>query len=62
MSEFAAVFDSPAEKDGPPTRLPFRVARVLPGTPGSPETGGMYRVAIADVSARSGGDFDCSDH
>ncbi|CAM5568736.1 hypothetical protein STANM309S_01801 [Streptomyces tanashiensis] len=29
---------------------------------GMPETGGMYRVAIADVSAWTVGDFSYSDH
>ncbi|WP_281157677.1 hypothetical protein, partial [Streptomyces sp. HYC2] len=62
LGEFAAVFDSPAKKDGPPTRLHFHVGRILQGTLGSPETGGMYRVAIEDVSAWTGGDFSCSDH
>jgi hemolysin III len=36
--------------------------RILAGTLGSPETGGMYRVAIEDVSAWTGGDFSYSDH
>ncbi|MET7937265.1 hypothetical protein [Streptomyces sp. NPDC005322] len=61
LGEFAAVFDSPAKKDGPPTHLHFHVARILQGTLGIPETGGMYRVA-KDVSAWSVGDFSYSDH
>lgn len=62
LSEFAAVFDTPTKKDGPPTHLHFHVARILQGTVGIPETGGMYRVAIEDVSAWTVGDFSYSDH
>ena len=62
LSEFSAVFDNPVRKDGPPTHLHFHVARILQGTVGIPETGGMYRVAIEDVSAWTVGDFSYSDH
>ncbi|WP_128374868.1 hypothetical protein [Streptomyces cavernae] len=62
LGEFSAVFDTPAKKDGPPTHLHFHVARILQGTVGIPETGGMYRVAIEDVSAWTVGDFSYSDH
>ncbi|MFK4105034.1 hypothetical protein ACI2L1_34160 [Streptomyces sp. NPDC019531] len=64
LGEFSAVFDTPAneDKDGPPTHLHFHVARILQGTVGIPETGGMYRVAIDDVSAWTMGDFSYSDH
>ncbi|MFE2538027.1 hypothetical protein [Streptomyces sp. NPDC059371] len=62
LGEFSAVFDTPAQKNGPPTHLHFHVARILQGTVGIPETGGMYRVAIADVSAWTMGDFSYSDH
>ncbi|MFE9883249.1 hypothetical protein [Streptomyces sp. NPDC005784] len=62
LGEFSAVFNTPAEKDGPPSHLHFHVARILQGTVGIPETGGMYRVAIADVSAWTMGDFSYSDH
>ncbi|MFD3474772.1 hypothetical protein [Streptomyces sp. NPDC058695] len=49
--------------DGPaPTHLHFHVARILQGSVGIPETGGMYRVAIQDVSAWTVGDFSYSDH
>ncbi|MER5782615.1 hypothetical protein ABT104_12940 [Streptomyces mobaraensis] len=61
LGEFAAVFDAPAKKEGPPTHLHFHVARILQGTVGIPETGGMYRVAIEDVSAWTMGDFSYSD-
>ncbi|GAA2943716.1 hypothetical protein GCM10010446_31230 [Streptomyces enissocaesilis] len=61
LGGFSAVFDTPAEKDGPPTHLHFHVARILQGTVGIPETGGMYRVAIEDVSAWTVGDFSYSD-
>lgn len=50
------------DRDGPPTHLHFHVARILQGSMGIPETGGMYRVAITDVSAWSVGQFSYSDH
>ena len=62
LGEFSAVFDAPTKKDGSPTHLHFHVARILQGTVGIPETGGMYRVAIEDVSAWTMGDFSYSDH
>jgi len=61
LGEFSGVFDAPAKEDGPPTHLHFHVARILQGTVGIPETGGMYRVAIEDVSAWTVGDFSYSD-
>jgi hypothetical protein len=62
LGEFAAVFDGPAKNDGPPTHLHFHLARILQGAVGIPETGGMYRVAIEDISAWTVGDFSYSDH
>ncbi|MEU7282060.1 hypothetical protein AB0A69_25280 [Streptomyces sp. NPDC045431] len=62
LGEFAGVFGTSAPKDGPPTHLHFHVARILQGTVGIPETGGMYRVSIADVSAWTVGDFSYTDH
>ncbi|UUU32819.1 hypothetical protein JIX56_24695 [Streptomyces sp. CA-210063] len=62
LAGFSTVFDTPAKGDGPPTHLHFHVARILQGTVGIPETGGMYRVAIEDVSAWTVGDFSYSDH
>ncbi|MGW6541615.1 hypothetical protein ACWGBH_01970 [Streptomyces massasporeus] len=62
LGEFSEVFDTPTKKEGPPTHLHFHVARILQGTVGVPETGGMYRVAIEDVSAWTAGDFSYSDH
>jgi hypothetical protein len=44
-----------------PTYLHFHLARILQGSVGIPETGGMYRVAIRDVSAWTVGDFSYSD-
>lgn len=61
LGEFAAVFDSQRRRTGRPTRLHFHVARILAGTLRSPETGGMYRVAIEDISAWTEGDFSYSD-
>ncbi|MEV4870542.1 hypothetical protein [Streptomyces syringium] len=50
------------DRNRPPTHLHFHVARILQGSIGIPETGGMYRVAIKDVSAWTMGDFSYSDH
>ncbi|MEV5608825.1 hypothetical protein [Streptomyces sp. NPDC052225] len=61
LGEFSAVFDAPTKRADPPTHLHFHVARILQGTVGIPETGGMYRVAIEDVSAWTVGDFSYSD-
>ncbi|MGW0827740.1 hypothetical protein [Streptomyces sp. NPDC002845] len=44
-----------------PTHLHFHVARILQGNFGIPDTGGMYRVALADVSAWTVGDIGYSD-
>ncbi|CAL9473099.1 hypothetical protein OOK44_14120 [Streptomyces cellulosae] len=60
LAEFASVFDAPVKREGPPTHLHFHVARIIQGTVGVPETGGMYRVAIEDVSAWTVGDFSYS--
>ncbi|GDY56272.1 hypothetical protein SVIO_068950 [Streptomyces violaceusniger] len=49
------------DRGEPPTHLHFHVARILQGSMGIPETGGMYRVAIKDVSAWTVGDFSYSD-
>lgn len=58
----ASADDQQPARDEPPTHLHFHVARILQGTVGIPETGGMYRVAIEDVSAWTVGDFSYSDH
>jgi hypothetical protein len=72
LAEFSAAFTgspgspgspgSADKNDHPPTHLHFHVARILQGTVGIPETGGMYRVSIEDVSAWTVGDFSYSDH
>ncbi|MGW0122265.1 hypothetical protein [Streptomyces sp. NPDC003327] len=63
LGEFSAVFAAPrAREDEPPTHLHFHMARILQGTVGIPETGGMYRVSIADISAWTMGDVTYSDH
>ncbi|MDJ0385192.1 hypothetical protein [Streptomyces sp. G-G2] len=58
----AARTELRSQPEDPPTHLHFHVARILQGNTGIPETGGMYRVSIADVSAWTVGDFDYSDH
>ncbi|MGA5564629.1 hypothetical protein ACPCUV_26160 [Streptomyces platensis] len=68
LGPFAALFSSagadtrPPQRKGPPTHLYFHVARILQGSIGLPETGGMYRVEIKDVGAWTVGDFSYSDH
>ncbi|MEU7565762.1 hypothetical protein [Streptomyces fradiae] len=64
LGGFAGVFAPPPEatgRPGAPTHLHFHVARILQGTLGIPETGGMYRVALEDVSAWTVGDFSYTD-
>ncbi|MFI6698852.1 hypothetical protein ACIBJC_07695 [Streptomyces sp. NPDC050509] len=67
LGPFAAIFVSPGRgarprtRSEPPTHLHFHVARILQGTLGIPETGGMYRISIKDVSAWTVGDVSYSD-
>ncbi|MFE7276357.1 hypothetical protein [Streptomyces sp. NPDC057623] len=68
LRPFAAVFTPPqgdgGHRPGPdegPTHLHFHVARILQGSFGIPDTGGMYRVALKDVSAWTIGDIGYSD-
>ncbi|MGW6781085.1 hypothetical protein [Streptomyces sp. NPDC054987] len=65
LGPFAEVFswsESTARQSaGPPSHLHFHVARILQGPVGIPETGGMYRIALDDVSAWTVGDFSYSD-
>ncbi|MEU9388783.1 hypothetical protein AB0D86_02120 [Streptomyces sp. NPDC048324] len=74
LGRFAAAF-APSKEDGDPppddgdgdgdgdgpTHLHFHVARILQGSYGIPDTGGMYRVALEDVSAWTIGDIGYSD-
>jgi hypothetical protein len=68
LGRFAAAFTPhkdggerrPADGDRP-THLHFHVARILQGSFGIPDTGGMYRVALEDVSAWTIGDIGYSD-
>ncbi|MCF3147966.1 hypothetical protein [Streptomyces platensis] len=68
LGPFSALFSSagadtrPPRQKEPPTHLHFHVARILQGSIGLPETGGMYRVEIKDVGAWTVGDFSYSDH
>ncbi|MEU4212210.1 hypothetical protein AB0F13_19780 [Streptomyces sp. NPDC026206] len=70
LGPFSAVFTPPevgrGRPDGrggePPAYLHFHVARILQGSLGIPETGGMYRIALRDVSAWTVGDVSYSDH
>ncbi|MBT2479650.1 hypothetical protein [Streptomyces sp. ISL-94] len=61
LAPFAEVFRASGPVGGTPSHLHFHVARILQGTLGIPETGGMYRIAIKDVSAWTVGDFSYSD-
>ncbi|MFF3502359.1 hypothetical protein [Streptomyces sp. NPDC003247] len=62
LGPFSGVFTGHREEGRPdreeaPTHLHFHLARILQGSLGIPETGGMYRVAIRDVSAWTVGDL-----
>ena len=62
LGPFADVFADGPPEDRPargeaPTHLHFHLARIVQGSIGIPETGGMYRVAIKDVRAWSVGDL-----
>jgi hypothetical protein len=66
LGPFSGVFTAERTQDSPdrgeaPTHLHFHLARILQGSVGIPETGGMYRVAISDVSAWTVGDFSYSE-
>lgn len=68
LRPFAAAFTPPEDGGGHrldpgagPTHLHFHVARILQGSFGIPDTGGMYRVALKDVSAWTIGDIGYSD-
>lgn len=69
LGHFAVAFTAPGtaaggdppQAGGPPTHLHFHVARILQGSFGIPDTGGMYRVALRDVSAWTVGDIGYSD-
>src|SRR5690606_17319069 len=61
LRHFAVPFAEAREADAPPTHLHFHLARILQGSYGIPDTGGMYRVALADVSAWTIGDIGYSD-
>jgi hypothetical protein len=68
LGHFAAAFGPPPgggnrrpEPGDEPTHLHFHVARILQGSFGIPDTGGMYRVALKDVSAWTIGDIGYSD-
>ncbi len=67
LGTFASLFmdaeDGDSARSAPPSPsyLHFHVARILQGTVGIPETGGMYRIAIKDVSAWTMGDFSYSE-
>ncbi|SDD97063.1 hypothetical protein [Streptomyces prasinopilosus] len=63
LGHFALPFAESGRDEKPPhpTHLHFHVARILQGSYGIPDTGGMYRVALADVSAWTVGDIGYSD-
>ncbi|MEW2285224.1 hypothetical protein [Streptomyces sp. NPDC047841] len=62
LGPFSDVFaraprENPPGRGEAPTHLHFHLARIVQGSLGIPETGGMYRVAIEDVSAWTVGDL-----
>ncbi|MBO7938053.1 MULTISPECIES: hypothetical protein [Streptomyces] len=60
LGRFATAFTA-SHGDKEPTHLHFHVARILQGSFGIPDSGGMYRVALEDVSAWTIGDIGYSD-
>ncbi|MEU9041046.1 MULTISPECIES: hypothetical protein [unclassified Kitasatospora] len=74
LKPFAALFTARVTGDGGaggddaaaapvvrPTHLHLHVARILQGSYGLPHTGGMYRIAIAEISSWTVGDLSYSD-
>ncbi|MEV7597117.1 hypothetical protein AB0O91_06960 [Kitasatospora sp. NPDC089797] len=72
LKPFAALFSSPtahvahatggdAPRAARPTHLHLHVARILQGSYALPHTGGMYRIAIADISSWTVGDLSYTD-
>ncbi|MCX2922105.1 hypothetical protein [Streptomyces sp. NEAU-W12] len=63
LGHFAVPFTEAGRGEEPshPSHLHFHMARILQGSYGIPDTGGMYRVALADVSAWTVGDIGYSD-
>ncbi|MDG9705890.1 hypothetical protein [Streptomyces sp. DH37] len=58
---FAPSQDGGHGDGGRPTHLHLHVARILQGSYGLPDTGGMYRVAIGEVSGWTLGELSYSD-
>jgi hypothetical protein len=69
LGPFAALFLPPDDPTGPepadrresPTHLHLHLARILQGSFGLPHTGGMYRIAIDQISSWTVGDLSYSD-
>lgn len=63
LKPFSTLFTTP-EADAVsarPTHLHLHLARILQGSYGLPHTGGMYRIAIADISSWTVGDLSYTD-
>jgi len=69
LKPFAALFSNPTGHDtgdgssqpSRPTHLHLHVARILQGSYALPHTGGMYRIAITDISSWTVGDLSYTD-
>ncbi|MFD9126235.1 hypothetical protein [Kitasatospora sp. NPDC059571] len=62
LKPFAALFTQPVEgAPARPTHLHLHRAKILQGDFGLPHTGGMYRIAIEDISSWTVGDLSYSD-
>ncbi|MEV7775781.1 hypothetical protein [Kitasatospora sp. NPDC086791] len=62
LKPFATLFAPPADgSPARPTHLHLHRAKILQGDFGLPHTGGMYRIAIKDVSSWTVGDLSYSD-
>ncbi|WP_406195348.1 hypothetical protein OH807_07295 [Kitasatospora sp. NBC_01560] len=58
---FADAAAAPASGAGQASHLHLHLAKILQGDFGLPHTGGMYRIAIEDVSSWTLGDLGYSD-
>jgi hypothetical protein len=61
LKPFAALFTRPTEgASARPTHLHLHRSQILQGDFGLPHTGGMYRIAIEDISSWTIGDLSYS--
>ncbi|MFJ1709298.1 hypothetical protein [Kitasatospora sp. NPDC088346] len=61
FSSLFATTDGATGRTEPPTHLHLHLSRILQGSYALPHTGGMYRIAIEDISSWTVGDLSYSD-